>query len=70
MSISSKLLLVLCCVTVGGCAINRDTANFDPNKDLVQTDVFYVERFEPDKRHLNQIIADKIAVRGYTGHRG
>ena len=70
MRISPKLLLVLCCVTVGGCAINRDTANFDPNKDLVQTDVFFVERFEPDKRHLNQIIADKIAVRGYQATAG
>lgn len=66
MSILPKLLLVMSGAVLGGCAINRDTANFDPNKDVVTTDVFYVERFEPDKRNLNQIIADKISIRGYT----
>jgi hypothetical protein len=70
MHISPKLLLVICCLTVSGCAINRDTANFDPNKNLVQTDVFYVERFEPDNRYLNKIIADKLAVRGYMATAG
>ncbi|MCJ7558380.1 MAG: hypothetical protein MUP90_15915 [Gammaproteobacteria bacterium] len=65
MSIFPKFLLVMSGLMLGGCAINRDTANFDPNKDVVATDVFYVERFEPDQRHLNQTIADKISVRGY-----
>jgi len=70
MSTFPGFLLVMSGLMLGGCAINRDTANFDPNKDMVETDVFYVERFEPDQRHLNQTIADKIAIRGYKATAG
>jgi hypothetical protein len=34
--------------------------------DVSQADIFYVERFEPDKRGLEKIIADNLSLRGYT----
>lgn len=70
MNIFPKILLATACVTLSACAINRESANFDPNKDIFQTDIVYVERFEPDKRNLNKIIADNISVRGYTATAG
>lgn len=65
MKILSKLFLVIVCVSLSGCAINRATGTFDPSMDMDQQDVFYVERFAPDKRELNKIIADNISARGY-----
>ncbi|MDH3621952.1 MAG: hypothetical protein OER91_13730 [Gammaproteobacteria bacterium] len=62
----SRLLIVVICLSVSGCSINRATGTFDPGKDLVNSDIFYVERFAPDKRELNKTIADGINVRGYT----
>ncbi len=70
MKILPKILLAMACVTISACAINRDSANFSPDKDMVSTDVIYVERFEPDRRNLNTLIADNIAVRGYTATAG
>ena len=66
MNILPKIVLVATCVTFSACAINRESANFDPGSDMVLSDVIYVERFGPDKRNLNKIIADSISVRGYT----
>ena len=70
MSSLSKVLLAVACVSISACAINRESANFDPDKDMVQSDVVFVERFEPDKRNLNKLIADNISVRGYTAMAG
>jgi len=59
-------------MTIGACA-NRATATFDPGESIVRADVFYVERFPPDQRYLNKIIADNLGTRGYavtTGEEG
>ena len=66
MKMLSRLLLVVVCVSLSGCAINRATGTFDPGKDLATTDVFYVERFGPDNRDLHRMIADNLSTRGYT----
>ena len=57
----TKLMLGIGVISLSACAINRESANFDPDKDMVKTDIVYVEHFEPDKRELNKIIADSIA---------
>jgi hypothetical protein len=57
MKMLSRLMLVVVCVSLSGCAINRATGTFDPGRDLVNTDVFYVERFAPDDRNLHKMIA-------------
>lgn len=64
---SAICTLVLLALT--GCA-NRETANFAPDRDMSPDDVIYVERFDPDRRHLNRIIADQIATRGYAASAG
>ena len=66
MSFVSKLALAAVFVALSGCAINRDTGTFDPGMDIVQTDVFFVERFGPDNRGLEKIIADNLSLRGYA----
>lgn len=70
MQFISRFLMAVICIAVSACAVNRDTANFDPNEDVDTSDIFYVERFEPDKRNLNKVIADNIGVRGYTATAG
>ena len=66
MSTVSRLLVIVVCLTMAGCSINRATGTFDPGKEIVNADVFYVERFGPDERELHKKIADSISVRGYT----
>ena len=66
MKLVSRLVLVLVFVSLSGCAINRATGNFDPGMDITQADVFYVERFGPDNRGLEKIIADNLSLRGHT----
>lgn len=66
----SRILIVAISLSLASCAINRATGTFDPGKDLIKTDVFYVERFAPDRRELNKTIADGINVRGYTATYG
>ena len=66
MKLVSRLILVLALVSMSGCAVNRATGDFDPGMDLSQADVFYVERFGPDNRGLEKLIADNLSVRGHT----
>lgn len=70
MRLVSRLVLVLFVVSLSGCAINRATGSFDPGMNLSQADVFYVERFGPDNRGLEKIIADNLTVRGYKATYG
>jgi len=65
MSIIRTFLLLIAIATIVGCA-NNQTASFDPNKDLVGGDVFYVEKFGPDDRGLEVLIADNLSARGYA----
>ena len=66
MSSIRKLVLLVTCAALAGCAINKETASFDPNMDLVGDEIFYVERFGPDNRGLEKIISDDLNTRGYT----
>jgi hypothetical protein len=66
MRLFSKWVLLLVFVSLSGCAINRATGSFDPGMDLSQAEIFYVERFGPDNRGLERIIADNLSVRGYA----
>lgn len=65
MSTIRKLVFLAACATIVGCA-NNETASFDPNKDLVGGEVFYVEKFGPDDRGLEVLIADNLSARGYA----
>jgi hypothetical protein len=65
-----KVVLFVACAALAGCAINKETASFDPNMDLAGDSVFYVERFGPDKRGLEKIIADSLSTRGYIATYG
>jgi hypothetical protein len=61
-----RLVIIGTCISLTGCAINRESGTFDPGEDIVAADIFYVERFTPDNRELHKLIADNISVRGYT----
>ncbi|MDH3547717.1 MAG: hypothetical protein OEQ16_00035 [Gammaproteobacteria bacterium] len=60
-----RLVIVGVSISLAGCAINRATGTFDPGQDIVNSDVFYVERFNPDNRELHKLIADNLSTRGY-----
>ena len=62
----TRLIIIGVCFSLAGCAINRASGTFDPGRDIVQSDVFFVERFNPDNRELHKLIADNMSVRGYT----
>ena len=62
----TSLIIISACLAMSGCAVNRATGSYDPGEDIVESDVFYVERFNPDNRDIHKLIADNIAVRGYT----
>ena len=59
-----RLVIIGTCISLTGCAINRESGTFDPGEDIVAADIFYVERFTPDNRELHKLIADNISVRG------
>ena len=61
-----RLIIIGVSISLAGCAVNRATGTFDPGKDIVEADVFYVERFSPDNRDLHKLIADNLSTRGYT----
>ena len=52
-----------------GCATNL-TSNLVPGASLDELGKIFVVRFEPDKRHLNSIIADKLALMGHPAVAG
>jgi hypothetical protein len=60
-----RLIIIVIFISLAGCAINRAAGTFDPGKDIVSSDVFYVERFNPDNRELHKLIADNLSTRGY-----
>ena len=62
----TPLIILGACVALSGCAVNRASGTYDPGEDIVETDIFYVERFNPDNRELHKLIADNISARGYT----
>jgi hypothetical protein len=63
------LIVMLSMIVLSGCA-NRATATFDPERDIVRSQSFYVEKFPPDTHELNQLIADDLTARGYSATTG
>lgn len=54
-----------------GCAVNRETSSVTPNVEVTTLKKFYVARFEPDQRGINQLIAAELRRKGFevsTGH--
>ena len=66
----SRLIIIVISVSLAGCAVNRASGTFDPGKDIVGSDVFYVERFSSDNREVHKLIADDLSTRGYTATYG
>jgi hypothetical protein len=63
------IALVLSIVS-SGCATNREHARFNPERDLLPSDIFYVEQSEDERRQLGQLIADNLSARGMSATAG
>ena len=63
-------LLVTLALMLQGCASNRATATLSPDTDLTGVKSIYVLKFAPDKRGINNIIADKLGSMGYQVRTG
>jgi hypothetical protein len=65
--------IVITCLSIlpllPGCATNL-TSNLVPGASLDELGKIFVVRFEPDKRQLNSIIADKLALMGHPAVAG
>jgi len=53
-----------------GCAIDRERASVSPDIDLSAFKRFYVIKFAPDGRGINQIIATQLERRGFAASTG
>ena len=53
-----------------GCAVNRAGAELINSAELIQSESFYVEHFEPDRRNYHLVISDEINKRGYKSTAG
>ena len=63
-------LLVLFASLGSGCSVNRATARLVGDADLSSVKTLYVVKFAPDKRDLNEIMADQLTEMGYTATTG
>ena len=54
---------------LAGCA-TKLTSNLAPGATFYELGKTFVVRFEPDKRHLNLVIADKLTSMGYPAIAG
>ena len=63
------LILMVILSLSAGCA-SSITSDVDPNVELSTVTAFYVQRFEPDQRGLEKIIADDLLSRGFTATYG
>lgn len=57
-------LMFVAMLVLSGCA-TRLNANVSPDQNMDRLGKIYVARFEPDKRGLNQIIAEELNKLGY-----
>lgn len=63
-------LLAVVILLQSGCAVNRSTATIDPTADLTSIQSMYVNKFAPDERGINQLIAEKLKTKGYIVNTG
>ena len=65
------LLAVLCVAAAfSGCAINREGASVSPDVDIARLKTYYVVRFAPDDRGIQEIIAAALRNRGLEATSG
>ncbi len=76
-SVSGHLARWIAClalaVLVGalqGCAVNRSTGSVTPDRDIATLKTFYVVKFVPDGRGINELIANDLQRRGYVARTG
>ena len=71
--ISSRQMILLLCLlifmSVTGCA-NLATGHVTPGIDISQFNKFYVVKFEPDGRGINNLIRDELQTMGYEAKTG
>lgn len=60
-----SFFLVVTVLLTSGCAVNRATATVDPSADLIGVKKVYVQKFAPDSRGINVLIANKLKSMGY-----
>lgn len=60
------LFALICAMSVmTGCAVNRASASLTPGTDLSKVKTAYVVKFDKDVHGINDIIAKKLASKGY-----
>lgn len=65
-----SILLLLALLLVSGCAKVVIKSDADPSVDLSALNTFYVQKFAPDKRGLEKIIAEKLVGLGFKATSG
>lgn len=68
-SFAVGMVMLLASLGLGGCT-NTSTGSVNPNVNLGELKVFYVVKFAPDGRGINQLIANELAARGYQASTG
>jgi len=64
-------VFALCLLAVlPGCAINREGASVSPDVDLSPLKTYYVVRFAPDDRGIQEVIAAALRNRGLEASSG
>jgi len=64
------LLLFIAVLLMTGCAKVVIKSDADPNVNLAALNTFYVQKFDPDNRGLEQIIANKLNEFGFQATSG
>ena len=50
---------------LSGCSVNKTNATVDPSANLAQVNKVFVQKFAPDERGIELLIADKFRTLGY-----
>jgi len=64
-----KFIFLALIISLAGCASSLKS-NLVPGAAFNELGKIYVVRFQPDKRHLNTIIADRLTLMGYPATAG
>ncbi len=64
------ILFLFVFLSISGCAKVVIKSDSDPNVDLSALNTFYVQKFSPDKRGLETIIANKLSELGFQATSG
>lgn len=67
---SSLIFAIAAAATLVGCAVNREGASVSPETDLSGFKAYYVVRFAPDERGIEDVIAAALRKRGLRASSG